>query len=58
MNIDERLEALAQQAGLLGHMQETTEKQIQQTNHNLDRLTREVRLFRHFVLSMGANMES
>lgn len=51
MTIDERLEGLAHTVELLAAMQQTTEK-------NLNRLTREVRLFRHFVLAMGANIES
>ena len=51
MNIDERLEALTHTVELLGTLQQTTER-------NLNRLTREVRLFRHFVLSMGANIEA
>ena len=58
MNIDERLEALTHTVELLASMQQTTEKALQTTNHNLTRLTREVRLFRHFVLAMGANIES
>lgn len=58
MTIDERLEALTHTVELLASMQQTTEKSLQTTNHNLTRLTREVRLFRHFVLAMGANIES
>lgn len=51
MTIDERLEALTHTLELLTSMQQNTDK-------NLNRLTREVRLFRHFVLSMGANIEA
>lgn len=65
MNIDERLEALAQHVEVMGQMQVETETRVQQlasaqqgTEKQLKRLTREVRLFRHFVLSMGANLES
>jgi hypothetical protein len=58
MNIDERLEALAQTVELMASMQKTTEKEIQQTQKDLRSLTREMRLFRHFVLSLGANFES
>lgn len=58
MTIDERLEALAQHVEVMASMQMETEKRQQETQTQLKRLTREVRLFRHFVLSMGANLES
>lgn len=62
MNIDERLEALTHTVELMASMQQETEKTLQThiktTERNLNRLTREVRLFRHFVLAMGANIES
>jgi hypothetical protein len=65
MTIDERLEALAQHVEVMQSMQLETEKSVQQlaatqqeTQAQLKRLTREVRLFRSFVLSMGANLEA
>jgi hypothetical protein len=58
MTIDERLGALAQHVEVLASMQLETEKRQQETFKELKKLTREVRLFRHFVLSMGANLES
>jgi hypothetical protein len=36
----------------------THRKNLQETNRNLNRLTREMRRFRHFVLAMGADIES
>lgn len=51
MTIDELLEAIAQHIEVLASMQLQTERELK-------KLTREVRLFRHFVLSMGANLES
>lgn len=58
MNFEERLEAIAQHVEVMASMQLETEKSVQDTGKQLKRLTREVRLFRHFVLSMGANIES
>jgi hypothetical protein len=58
MTIDERIEALTHSVELIAAMQQTTEKNLQRTGRNLDRLTREMRLFRHFVLAMGADIES
>jgi hypothetical protein len=58
MTIDERLEALAQHVEVMATMQLESEKRQQEIQQQLKRLTREVRLFRHFVLSMGANLES
>ena len=58
MNTDERLAALAQHVEVLASMQLESEKRQLETQNELKKLTREVRLFRHFVLSMGANLES
>jgi hypothetical protein len=58
MTIDERLDALTHTVELLASMQQITEKNLQATDRNLDRLTREIRRFRHFVLAMGADIES
>ena len=52
MTIDERIEAIAQKVELLGQMQLKTEDELQRTNRSLSRLTREMRLFRHFVLAL------
>lgn len=62
MTIDERLEALTQSVELIAAMQQATQKQLDQsaadTGKELKQLTRDLNRFRHFVLSMGANLNS